>query len=232
MTHPHAHQATSTADTQGTTLARTPPHDLHSQLANRLDGTARAWLDQALDEAATHPGAHGPITVWELRLAEAGRRCGPEHADAARILILHAARADTDALTRVYAQGTAAERRAVLHALPHLVPGPQALPLVEDALRTNDTRLLAAAVGPYAARHLDAHHWRHAVLKCLFTGVPVNEVADLDRRAHADDELARMLGDYAAERTAAGRPVPQDLHRVLTLTDPTATPPGVHGKES
>ncbi|KQV97504.1 EboA domain-containing protein [Streptomyces sp. Root369] len=244
MTHSHAHQATSKADPQGTTLARIPPHDLHSHVSEHLGEAARTWLDQALDEAAAHPGAHGPISVWELRLAEAGRRCGPEHADAVRILILHAARADTDALTRVYAQGTAAERRAVLHALPHLVSGPEALPLVEDALRTNDTRLLAAAVGPYAARHLDTHHWRHAVLKCLFTGVPVAEVADLERRAHADAELARMLGDYAAERTAAGRPVPEDLHRVLTLTDPTDTPPapaadhgpngaeGTHGKES
>ncbi|MFG2733114.1 EboA domain-containing protein [Streptomyces canus] len=244
MTHSHAQQATSAAEIQGTTLARTPLHDLHDHVAERLGEAARAWLDQALDEAAAHPGSHGPISVWELRLAEAGRRCGPEHADAVRILILNAARADTDALTRVYAQGTAAERRAVLHALPHLVPGPEALPLVEDALRTNDTRLLAAAVGPYAARHLDTHHWRHAVLKCLFTGVPVAEVADLDRRAHADAELARMLGDYAAERTAAGRPVPEDLHRVLALTDPTATPPapaadhgpngaeGTHGKES
>ncbi|WP_328751711.1 EboA domain-containing protein [Streptomyces sp. NBC_00285] len=244
MTHPHAHQAPSTTDTPGTTHARTPPAQLHSHIAAHLDDTARAWLDQALDEAAAHPGAHGPISVWELRLAEAGRRCGPEHADAVRILILHAARADTDALTRVYAQGTAAERRAVLRALPYLVPGPEALPLVEDALRTNDTRLLAAAVGPYAARHLAPHHWRHAILKCLFTGIPVTEVADLDRRAHADAELARMLADYAAERTAAGRPVPHDLHRVLTLTDPTATPPepaadhgpngsdGIHGKDS
>ncbi|MFE3856533.1 EboA domain-containing protein [Streptomyces griseorubiginosus] len=241
---------TPAPNTPNIPLARTPPTTLHRHLTAQLGEAARAWLDRALEEAAAHPGAHGPISVWELRLAEAGRRCGPEHADAVRVLILHAARADTDALTRVYAQGTAAERRAVLHALPHLVPGPQALPLVEDALRTNDTRLLAAAVGPYAARHLAAHQWRHAVLKCLFTGVPVTEVAELDRRARADAELARMLGDYAAERTAAGRPVPQDLHRVLTLTDPEATPsapaadhgpsgpdgaPGVdgtHGKES
>ncbi|MFF3961748.1 EboA domain-containing protein [Streptomyces griseorubiginosus] len=234
MTHSrtHAHQATSVADTPGGPV--TPdPHTplttslttLHRHLTARLGEAARAWLDQALDEAAAHPGTHGPISPWELRLAEAGRRCGPEHADAVRVLILHAARADTDALTRVYAQGTAAERRAVLQALPHLVSGPQALPLVEDALRTNDTRLLAAAIGPYAARHLAAHQWRHAVLKCLFTGVPVTEVAELDRRARADAELARMLGDYAAERTAAGRPVPQDLYRVLTLTDPEAGPP-------
>lgn len=202
---------------------------LRARLDARLGGAARAWLDQALDEAADHPGTHGPISVWELRIAEAGRRCGPEHADAVRVLLLHAARADTGALTRVYRQGTAAERRAVLQALPHLVPGPDALPLVEDALRTNDTRLVAAAVGPYAARHLDAHNWRHAVLKCLFTGVPVDEVSDLPRRAHGDRELARMLGAYAEERLAAGRPVPEDLRRVLALTEsggPAAAPPG------
>jgi hypothetical protein len=214
---------------------------LHARLTTHLGGAARAWLDQALDEAAAHPGIHGPISVWELRIAEAGRRCGPEYADAARVLLLHAARADPDALARVYRQGTAAERRAVLHALPHLVPGPDALPLIEDALRTNDTRLVAAAVGPYAARHLDAHNWRHAVLKCLFTGVPVDEVAELPRRAHADAELARMLGAYADERAAAGRPVPEDLRRVLALTEPaeparsaepiepTATPTGTPG---
>jgi hypothetical protein len=229
MTQPPTAPGTPTADTQGTPLARTPLDALRSRVDAQLSGAARAWLDQALDEAAAHPGTHGPVSVWELRLAEAGRRCGPEHADAVRVLVLHAARADPDTLARVYARGTAAERRAVLHALPHLVPGPEALPLVEDALRTNDTRLLAAALGPYAARHLAAHDWRHAVLKCLFTGVPVDAVADLERRAHGDGELARMLGDYAAERTAAGRPVPEDLHRVLTLTDPTPPPPAEHG---
>ncbi|MFV0132696.1 EboA domain-containing protein [Streptomyces sp. HMX87] len=228
------HDTAGIRKAEGTTPARTPPADLHADLTARLGGAARAWLDQALDEAATHPGAHGPISVWELRLAEAGRRCGPEHADAARVLILHAARAGTEALTRVYFQGTADERRAVLHALPHLVSGPDALPLVEDALRTNDTRLVAAALGPYGAAHLDDHQWRHAVLKCLFTGVSVDHVADLDRRARADAELARMLTDYAAERTAAHRPVPEDLHRVLALTEPRSPqiPAAPHGKES
>lgn len=198
--------------------------DLRTRLEAALDGAARAWLDQATAEAAAHPGRpeQKQPPVWELRFAEAGRRCGQDHADAARVLLLHAAEADPATLTRVYEQGTAAERRAVLHALPHLVRGPETLPLVEDALRTNDTRLVAAAVGPYAARHLAPHDWRHAVLKCLFTGVPVDAVAGLDRRARADTELARMLGDYAGERTAAGRTVPSDLHRVLALTAPTA----------
>ncbi|MYS94193.1 sugar phosphate isomerase [Streptomyces sp. SID5464] len=230
----------ATADTHSTqttpdTALTSSLDDLRRHLTTHLDPAARAWLEHALDEAAAHPGIHGPISAWELRLAEAGRRCGAAHADAARVLILDAARAGTDALTRVYFQGTADERRAVLHALPHLVSGPGALPLVEDALRTNDTRLLTAAVGPYAARHLAPHEWRHALLKCLFTGVPVEHVADLSRRARGDGELARMLGDYAAERTAAGRTVPEDLYRVLDLTESVTLPPGTdhpHGKES
>ncbi|WP_406005847.1 EboA domain-containing protein [Streptomyces sp. NBC_00637] len=224
MTHlpdaPATPEATPEAEHADTTTAGTSLDALHRHLDTHLEAAARVWFRRALDEAAAHPGTHGPISVWELRLAEAGRRCGSRHADAARVLILRAARADQASLARVYFQGTADERRAVLHALPHLVSGSGALPLVEDALRTHDTRLLAAAVGPYAARHLDAHAWRHAILKCLFAGVPIDEVAGLERRARGDAELARMLADYATERTAAGRPVPRDLRRLLTLTHP------------
>jgi hypothetical protein len=158
------------------------------------------------------------MPVLEMRFAEAGRHCrGAE--DVARLLLLHAVQPDEAALTRLYARGTATERRAVLQALPHLprLKPAAALPLVEDALRTNDTRLVAAAVGPYAAEHLGAHAWRQAVLKCLFTGVPLDQVTDLERRAAGDDELARMLADYAAERSAAGRPVPADLILALRL---------------
>ncbi|TQK50912.1 hypothetical protein FBY35_1286 [Streptomyces sp. SLBN-118] len=215
----------------------------HKELDTLLPDDARAWLDEALAEAAdaaeaagaadvagaaeappapavrppTEPSPHA-VPLWELRFASAGRACGPHFADSVRTLLLVEARADSATLARLYRQGTAAERRAVLLALHHLLEGPSALTLVEDALRTNDTRLVAAAVGPYAAEHLDQHAWRHAVLKCLFTGVPVDAVACLERRTAGDDELARMLADYAAERTAAGRAVPPDLNRVLTLT--------------
>ncbi|MFJ4005676.1 EboA domain-containing protein [Streptomyces sp. NPDC090023] len=219
MTHPHP------------TPSEASPPPLPDDLRAHLTPPARDWLEAALTEATR------PAPAWELRLAEARRRCGPAHADAARVLILHAARPTPADLARVYQQGTADERRAVLHALPHLVPGPESLPLVEDALRTNDTRLLEAAVGPYAARHLTPHLWRHSVLKCLFTGVPVARVAQLATRAHGDAELARMLADFAAERTAAGRPVPEDLLHVLALADPAAPPHATssgtpHGKES
>ncbi|MFI2369386.1 EboA domain-containing protein [Streptomyces sp. NPDC018833] len=200
------------------------PVPTRKELEELLDDGARDWLGDALAEAAraaaAPPAASSPYAAhtWELRFAAAGRHCGHAHADAARTLILGEARAGLDTLTRLYQQGSAAERRAVLLALPARVRGPQALPLIDDALRTNDTRLIAAAVGPYAAAHLDPHGWRHAVLKCLFTGVPTDVVAGLERRAAGDAELARMLTDFAVERTAAGRDVPHDLGRVLTLT--------------
>lgn len=232
-----------------------PPPVLQAALEEHLAGADRAWLHEALAQAEAEAKSPTPVDgtrwalpVWEIRFAEAGRHCRPAQAaqaaqatptspdaqdlaDAARVLLLHAVRAGRDTVTRLYTHGTAAERRAVLLALPHLstaaAPAGSAslLPLVEDALRTNDTRLVAAAVGPYAAEHLDQHAWRHAVLKCLFTGVPVDALAGLAPRAKADTELARMLRDYAAERTAAGRPVPDDLHRVLALTAVPAAAP-------
>ncbi|MFJ5801682.1 EboA domain-containing protein [Streptomyces decoyicus] len=209
---------------------------LHTSLRARLDAPARTWLSTALTEAAqgAEPTpAAGVPPAWEMRFASAGRCCtrrepphepDPEAAEAARVLMLCTARADAPTVTRFAAHGTAAERRAVLLALPYLELGPAATPLVEDALRTNDTWLVAAAVGPYAARYLDAHAWRHAVLKCLFTGVPLSAVAGLAPRARGDAELARMLRDYARERTAAGRALPDDLRRALALTEPTPAP--------
>ncbi|MGW8767640.1 EboA domain-containing protein [Streptomyces sp. NPDC055815] len=178
-----------------------------------LTDTTRAWLDTALADTA------GGTPAWEPHFVAAGRHCGPAHADEVRTRLLRAAGAGPDTLARLYQHGTAAERRAVLLALPSLVTGPQALPLVEDALRTHDTTLVAAALGPYAATHLTPHAWRHALLKCLFTGVPVTAVAGLAERAAGDTELARMLADHAAERTAAGRPLPADLSHVLALTN-------------
>ncbi|MET7950768.1 EboA domain-containing protein [Micromonospora sp. NPDC005324] len=177
------------------------------------------WLDTALRRVTTEPAA---IT----RLFPAvGRRCGraalPDAPgwtadDAARVLLLtslpgeHAAYAE-----RLYQHGDAAERRAVLRALPLLPIGADGVPLLHDAIRTNDTRLVAAALGPYAG-HLDQAAWRQAVLKCVFSGVPLATVADLDTRA--DSELTAMLAALAAERHAAGRELPADatdlLHRL------------------
>jgi hypothetical protein len=84
---------------------------------------------------------------------------------------------------------------------------------VLDALRTNDIRLVAAAMGNYAATHLDQHSWRHGILKCVFVGVPLDAAAHWSKRL--DPELRRMVNDYVAERRAAGQAVPADAYRLL-----------------
>ncbi|HEY9394751.1 MAG TPA: EboA domain-containing protein [Nocardioides sp.] len=134
---------------------------------------------------------------------------------------------DADALSAevhdLYRFGDADERRAVLLGLGRLedVIGDRAVDLLHDALRTNDPRLVAAALGTYAAR-LDPAAWRQAVLKCLFVGVPLRLVAGLDRPDGSDDELRRMVADYAAERRAAGREVPADALPFLPAPTQTA----------
>lgn len=113
----------------------------------------------------------------------------------------------------LYRFGDADERRAVLLGLARLPLGDRALDLLRDALRTNDPRLVAAALGEYAATHLDPPAWRQGILKCLFVGVPLRLVAGLTERT--DAELLRMVADYADERRAAGRPVPDDALALL-----------------
>ncbi|MEV0807287.1 EboA domain-containing protein [Micromonospora sp. NPDC050200] len=174
------------------------------------------WLAAALRRVAVEPAT---ITRF---FPAAGRRCGRGELagapgwtadEAARALLLTALPADHAAHAgALYRDGDAAEKRAVLKALPLLPVGTAGVPLLQDAIRTNDTRLVAAALGPYA-RHLDPASWRQAVLKCVFSGVPLAAVADLDRRA--DGELAAMLAALAAERHAAGRELPADATDLL-----------------
>ena len=113
--------------------------------------------------------------------------------------------------------GDTTEKLAILKALEledvEQAVGAQGTALIEDAIRTNDQRLLAAALGPYATRHLTNTAFRQAVLKCVFAGVPLAAVHGLPERA--DDELRRMMADFAAERRAAGRSVPLDLQPYL-----------------
>jgi len=167
--------------------------------------------------------------------------------DAARAAVVlalaDAHRGDADRLAAhladLYREGDTAERRGVLRGLdaltvstPGTLPGPVVAlgrDLAADALRANDTSLVAAAVGPFAAAHLDPHTWRHAVVKLVFQGTSLDAVAGLDERA--DAELARMARDLAAERRAAGRAVPEDLARLTTPGEPGTPAPATETEE-
>ncbi|HEX5997518.1 MAG TPA: EboA domain-containing protein [Jiangellales bacterium] len=167
------------------------------------------------------PAAARTVARGPLRPEDPQGLTGPTLDDAVRVALLAtyaaalgSAPATVAAEVRdLYRYGDADEKRAVLRALDRLPVGAGALPIVADALRTNDIRLVAAALGAYGAEHLDADSWRQGVLKCLFVGVPLAAVARLDERA--DERLAHMVAAFAAERVAAGRDVPADAWLVL-----------------
>ena len=206
---------------------------LRAALDEALALDARAWLDEAVTRVQAEPG------TIAVHFPAVGRRCGREALagdldgwsvdDAARAVLLAAlpgaAAARAGEIEALYRFGDAAERRGVLRALPFLDLGPRALPLVEDALRTSDTRLIQAALGPYGAEHLDQALWRQAVLKCVFNEIPLATTAGLDERADAD--LARMLADFGRERIAAGRAVPADVWPVIDRFEGTLERSGI-----
>jgi hypothetical protein len=183
------------------------------------------WLSAAVARVSVEPAA------IEYLFPAVGRHCGrgplaalPDWSadDAARALLLLAlpGEGSADRVEQLYRHGDAAEKRAVLRALPMLDLGAAAVPLLHDAIRTNDPRLLAAALGPYA-EHLGDAAWRQAVLKCVFMGLPLRGVAGLFQRA--DAELGIMLAGLVQEREAAGRTVAEDaralLHHLTVTTE-------------
>jgi hypothetical protein len=96
--------------------------------------------------------------------------------------------------------------------------GGRAAGLVDDAIRANDTRLIAAALGPYATAHLDDAAYDQAVLKCVFVGVPIAPLDGLPGRATAG--TARMLAAFVHERVAAGRDIPAEVWDVIDRFPP------------
>jgi hypothetical protein len=183
---------------------------LETVVRERSDPAGVAWLDESVAAVAADP------TAVRSRFAAAGRKVGrgPLHPDdepgdlftwtvddAARVVLLAAmGRAAADEIPALYRHGDAG------------------LPLVEDALRTNDLRLVAAAMGPYALGRLDDAALAQAVLKCVFMGIPVGRIDGLDRRATPD--MARMLAGFVHERIAAGRDIPGDVWPLIDRHPP------------
>jgi hypothetical protein len=202
--------------------------DLRAAVLAATTTEQQAWVQQAVDRVQTR--SEEIETLFPSVGRKVGRRPLDPDAerddvhvwtvdDAVRTLLLVALgdRAP-GTLEDLYRHGDAAERRAVLRALPFLAVGEQARPIVEDAIRTNDTRLIASALGPYAVEHLDDATFAQAVLKCVFVGIPLAGIAGLERRA--TPELSRMLAQYAHERIAAGRDVPPEVWPLIDRYPP------------
>jgi hypothetical protein len=204
------------------------PAPLGERLAARAAPEGLQWLEETSARIEADPAA------IRTRFPMAGRKVGrgpldegssedDVHAwtidDAARTLLLVAAgdRAEAE-LGDLYRFGDAAERRGLLRALAYLPIGDRGRWLLDDAIRTNDTRLVAAALGPYATRILDDAAYDQAVLKCVFVGVPIRPLDGLPERV--TPETARMLAAFVHERVAAGRAVPDEVWDVIDRHPP------------
>lgn len=197
--------------------------DLSAALEERAKPEGLEWLRETSAAVAADPA------VLRSKFAMVGRKVGRDPLDpaddpadvwawtiddAARVLLLQAAgeRAEAE-LAELYRFGDAAERRGVLRALPYLDLGDRGLGLVDDAIRTNDTRLIAAALGPYATQHLSDAQYDQAILKCVFVGVPITGLDGIPERVTPDG--ARMLAAFVHERVAAGRDLPPEVWTVI-----------------
>ena len=197
--------------------------DLSAAVEARASADGLAWLREASANVAGDP------TAIRTRFPMVGRKVGREPLeegadpadlftwtidDAARVLLLVAmGEAVEGELAELYRFGDAAERRGILRALPYLELGDRALYLTDDAIRTNDTRLIAAALGPYATAYLSDAQYDQAVLKCVFVGVPITPLDGIPERVTPDG--ARMLAAFVHERVAAGRDVPAEVWIVI-----------------
>ena len=193
---------------------------------------AEAWLTTALD--AIDPDALSGVRVL---LARCTRKVGVAPLltgdlqargwtarDAARAaLVLRAfERADPKRVVTAYGQwlrrGEQGEQESLLRMLPLLPESERLVPHAVEACRTNSEVVFRAVAcdNPFPAAHFPDDNFNQVVLKAVFMGVPVHEIEGLSGRVSA--ELVRMADDFAAERTAAARPVPADiglLHQLL-----------------
>jgi hypothetical protein len=225
-------------DTQ--VVCMSPEAALQGWLDQRLDAAGALWLRDTVTalaaegtdrqlfrgvSLASRKLGKAPMALDAEALAQAQRvRPGWDPSrwtvdQAARIRLLLTTRTDSDTFVQRLDQLCATAD------LDELVAFYQGLPLYPDAQRhraraaegvRSNMRVVFEAVAhrnPYPAEQLPEDAWNQMVLKALFVGSTLADIAGLDRRANPT--LARMLGDYAHERWAAGRPVSPELWRCV-----------------
>lgn len=170
--------------------------------AGRVLGKAALSLEESERAALRQGGVTWPIDRWGVD--ELGRA----------LLLLDA---PAEAVTRAFFRGDNRERQAVLRALPLRADAEAFRDLAIEACRTNvvDVFEAIACESPYPGRFFPEPNFNQMVLKAIFVGVKVERILGLEERVGED--LVRMTQDFAAERRAAGRPVPEDVDLIARL---------------
>lgn len=115
----------------------------------------------------------------------------------------------------LYYRGDNRERQAVLKTMIFLPDCERFKQLAVDACRTHVQTVFEslACENPYPAAHFDDNQFNQMVLKALFTGAPLLRIMGWKERNNLD--LVRMATDYANERKAANRSVPEDIQQII-----------------
>jgi hypothetical protein len=212
-------------------------------LAAHAAPEACGWLERVLPTqaaAAASPSFFGAF-------AGAGRRIGstrpaltpPERAslvaaglvepsawslgDLARAALLLSAIAQLPAdrhvalATEIFRKGDSGERVSLLRSLPLLPDAARFTELAAEACRSHVLEVLLAVAhdNPLPARHFPEPLFNMLLMKVLFVEQSLAPV--FEWRSSVGADLVRMARDFAAERRAAGRPLPTDLPLLLAM---------------
>jgi hypothetical protein len=199
--------ATTLAD-NAVLVSRTRLRLAFTQLPRKLGPVAESQAGpSAPSGAGANPDEPAPCTVLDLaRLAlvlAAFERTPPSE---------HAATLD-----ELYRTGEQREQQSILRTLIRYPEPARFTTLAVEACRTNSVLVFSAIANdnPFPAHHFPELSFNQLVLKAIFLGVPVARIQGLASRVNG--ELRRMLQDYASERRAAGRVLPEDVSAVLAL---------------
>jgi hypothetical protein len=205
-------------------------HWLDAEIDRQRDGVDERRLGIALGLVGRRIGrADLSLSAADLAAADAlRRRWRPDMwgaDEAARVaLVLSTWRHDAEAFaTRIDRMCTTAELTEHIALLKGLavLPAPDRLVgRARDAARSSIQLLFEAIAchNPYPAEYFDEAAYNHLVVKCVFCEVPIATIVGLDDRRNGD--LVQMLRDLVSERHAAGRVLPEAVHRWIASTAP------------
>jgi hypothetical protein len=214
---------------------------LMRRVLDQAPAELREWLNRGWSAASTRSPTHEDLAPWfasasrklrglgfaeTLTTTGAIEESGPvdgvagtaDHAWRVALYLNACDRLSTerqsDLTFRMFQTGDSAERCAILRALAYTPDPAVMLGTAIEACRSNVANVFEAIAceNAYPAAWFPEPAFNQMVMKAVFSGIALSRVTGLEGRLNP--ELERMAKDFAAERRAAGRPVPADLELV------------------
>jgi hypothetical protein len=189
-----------------------------AQLDERRLEIALGMVGRKIGRTDLAPSANDVAVAGKLRARWQPELWGTD--EAARVALVLATSGGDDAafaarVDRLCATGELTEQVAYLKGFA-IFPAAQALhERAREAVRSSISPVFEAIAcgNPYPYDHFGESAWNQMVVKCVFSGLPIDTIVGL--RERRNPELVAMLRDLVSERTAAGRPTPDAVHRFV-----------------